>query len=708
MFHTQLPGATNDVRFDANSFTEANQVVTLDQTLQTCRTLDATGVMFNPKIEGLIYTDVLEVHGDLILPTTMQRDLKTIDMMGSGSHTISLNGVNAGGLSFIRLSGSGDYSLGSNFHAANLYIYCDGGSFNSMGYDIICSARVSTFLNYEVDVDFSGSNIDTGQWVLIGNSNFNLTNTTLTLGSALYLEINAPDVFHPVVYVNGVAGFTENFNCGTMEVAPGSEVQLNAGITLTADSFVLNGTNSGAISMHTNIAGDEATVFQTSGIVDGTYLVLTDIHATGGAVFNASESIDNGNNDGWNFLIDTEDNYYWVGGTGSWDDLSHWATTSGGSTYYSSLPDLNDFIIFDENSFSSEDDVVTIDGNLTVFSIDASATNVSALIRTNIGLGNTLTVLEDFSNGSARWDLSELTLVSDGEAFFETGDGNLMESLIYFSGTGTYNLIGDLTANRVIFESGSILSINNDFTLSNAFRVQGNASVNLTGSQINTHVFSTEAAVALNTSNSTIVVHGNMQNQGNHTYANVVFDGEVICGGTPSIAQLMITPGSTLSLYEDCVITVDVLNIEGTADNMITINGVNEGVHGTFFKTDGIVDAYFVNLVDNHATGGAEFNAHNSNDGGNTDGWNFITSVQEMNLSSLEVWPNPADGEVWVNTEAHQGQQLTLFDSVGRKVIETRITTTSSYLNVAALPAGLYVLTTNAGELTSRTVISIQ
>ncbi|HNR20081.1 MAG TPA: hypothetical protein PKL45_08870, partial [Bacteroidia bacterium] len=33
--------------------------------------------------------------------------------------------------------------------------------------------------------------------------------------------------------------------------------------------------------------------------------------------------------------------YYWVGGTGNWSDVSHWATTSGGSTFHTQPPTAN-------------------------------------------------------------------------------------------------------------------------------------------------------------------------------------------------------------------------------------------------------------------------------------------------------------------------------------------------------------------------------
>lgn len=43
-------------------------------------------------------------------------------------------------------------------------------------------------------------------------------------------------------------------------------------------------------------------------------------------------------------------NYYWVGGSGNWGALNHWATSSGGSTYYATVPGSADNVIFDANS----------------------------------------------------------------------------------------------------------------------------------------------------------------------------------------------------------------------------------------------------------------------------------------------------------------------------------------------------------------------
>jgi hypothetical protein len=54
-------------------------------------------------------------------------------------------------------------------------------------------------------------------------------------------------------------------------------------------------------------------------------------------------------------------NYYWVGNSGNWSDINHWATTSGGGTLFGVIPSANDNVFFDANSFSNAGQTVTVD-----------------------------------------------------------------------------------------------------------------------------------------------------------------------------------------------------------------------------------------------------------------------------------------------------------------------------------------------------------
>ncbi len=52
--------------------------------------------------------------------------------------------------------------------------------------------------------------------------------------------------------------------------------------------------------------------------------------------------------------------FYWIGGSGDWSDISHWSTSSGGNATYQTIPGPEDDVYFDENSFESESEVIKI------------------------------------------------------------------------------------------------------------------------------------------------------------------------------------------------------------------------------------------------------------------------------------------------------------------------------------------------------------
>ncbi len=51
-------------------------------------------------------------------------------------------------------------------------------------------------------------------------------------------------------------------------------------------------------------------------------------------------------------------NYYWIGGSGNWNDALHWSSTSGGAAFYSSPPTSVDDVHIDNNSGLSATDSI--------------------------------------------------------------------------------------------------------------------------------------------------------------------------------------------------------------------------------------------------------------------------------------------------------------------------------------------------------------
>ena len=60
--------------------------------------------------------------------------------------------------------------------------------------------------------------------------------------------------------------------------------------------------------------------------------------------------------------------YYWVGGSGDWSDINHWATTSGGWVTHFTVPSPSDDVYFDANSFTGPGQSVNM--NLNIITCD--------------------------------------------------------------------------------------------------------------------------------------------------------------------------------------------------------------------------------------------------------------------------------------------------------------------------------------------------
>jgi hypothetical protein len=168
----------------------------------------------------------------------------------------------------------------------------------------------------------------------------------------------------------------------------------------------------------------------------------------------------------------------------------------------------------------------------------------------------------------------------------------------------------------------------------------------------------------LNISNSTVTIQGGstaptgfIVNSAGTTYnltgCNIVFTTAGVtsfyaAGGTPatvtmggtgqliigaaSVGQTITTLANTvqpctvslLSTTPTCTVTN--FNLSGTAGNLVTFNSSVAGTARTISKTSGTVNAYYLNIQDSTASGGAVWNAYDSTDAGNNTGWNFLTA----------------------------------------------------------------------------------
>ena len=125
------------------------------------------------------------------------------------------------------------------------------------------------------------------------------------------------------------------------------------------------------LSLSSSSPGNQPIISQITGSVDADWVNLKDITATGGATFKATNSIDFGNNTGWNIISPPSEKFYWVRHGGNWSDFfTYWYSTSGGSLDKPRMHNILDSVYFDANSFSSVGQTVTLDVEANMANMD--------------------------------------------------------------------------------------------------------------------------------------------------------------------------------------------------------------------------------------------------------------------------------------------------------------------------------------------------
>jgi gliding motility-associated-like protein len=153
--------------------------------------------------------------------------------------------------------------------------------------------------------------------------------------------------------------------------------------------------------------------------------------------------------------------YYWIGGTGNWSDISHWATTSGGVTTHAQAPGSDDDVYFDASSFNGPGQTVTLNTDIIFCqSIDWSGATGTP----NFTGGSSVTVMV---YGSLEL-IAAMNYTMDGSVVF-TGDvpdntvnfsGNTAGRNLTFSGGGAWTLTGDVAVDSTLLLNEGTLNTN--------------------------------------------------------------------------------------------------------------------------------------------------------------------------------------------------------------------------------------------------------
>ncbi len=742
-----IPTASDNVIFDANSFTGTGQRVTIDQAL-SCKNMIWNGALFNPEFYSF---NTVEIFGTLIIKDEikwtayyaltihgsmeMNSDMTQTFTPGSPVYfksTLPGNTIRMGGYEFnrnVEFDGiGGEWTLLDDFIIEELSspdskgITYKAGKLISNGFNIDASSYFKYSGNSQKEFDFTGSDSVkmSGEWSMATtNTVLNMDDCTLIIdretSGTIYLrggnhtyhdvEIRNSYLYNSTIYIyhnnafrdfrmttnlrknllffdsNSFRNFNTNYDYDDVVNPPsitfnstnsftsfsiisigdqgpspvkflddntfgsfvatgkGTRIEFGAGMTQTVDNLAILGTGSAPVLLNSTLTDSSATIEKLSGEVCLDFINLKDINATGGATFNAgASSVDLGNNTNWSF--NSCSGFYWVGGSGNWSDLSHWASSSGGVANKLVLPLFADDVYFDFNSFTTPGQVVTLDTIPTTLDMNWLSSAYSPTLNpgsiSDINIYGSLYFTSAMTNNYT----GNYNFKGSSDTFFIDGAGQNL-SVINIEGpapanpTAFWNLVNDLNADSVNITQGGINLNSFDLTASYVNINSSDTKIIQLGSgdiTINNGAWRVQDTTGLSFDAATSGIHmedtSALFEGGGLTYNNVHFNSNPMqtasLKGSNTFNILEFSPGLDMTLEDHSTQTMlTELLTAGTCQNEIFIQSETVDSTANFIQSSGTVNAIFNTIKDNAASGGATFNAANCIDAGGNSGWNF-------------------------------------------------------------------------------------
>lgn len=662
------PTPLDNVNFDANSFTQVNEWCDADNHVTLFADMVWNGVAGTPYLNA--DTGFVMGFGDLKVQSPVMWYVDLIILRSTAPNTII--DVQSNILQDVKIAGSGSFQQQSPMHASLFAI--DGGNYATNGNSI--DAYIVAFTSIAADRDFSGSRVNTSQWFAgFGNGIFTAPDSLSTI--QLY-DLN-PNAYN-VVTAPGNLQLTSNsifpdFTVGASAEISGSstfdtlrfigndiQIVLHSGSmqTITGD-LQINSSCSAPVTIKSKTPGSHASISKASGIINCDYLILEDIHAMGGATFNANNTCALLNVSGWNVTPPPSIPMYWIGGTGDWNDPLHWSYTSGGAAA-GCIPHPFTDVYFDVNSFTLAGEWVNINilngycRNMDWTTSAGSPSFASGSYRNRMNCFGSM-ILEQ---GVSTYGVNLYMRAPTAGNIIDTKNA-VVGNLIFNGAGGTWLLNDTLGCDTLELRTGAFLT-NGYFLQANVITSLEihNRELHLDSSEVITGswMMNNDSALIFDATAATITAHGEGFQGGNRYYGEVVLDNQIVLtdsdtfgilriagsvsiGGTTYVDSLFLDAGGEMIRIGNDTIYIDSALIAiSSSSSYIGIQAASPVDHAYIHKTADTVCMEYMILQGIDVSGGATFFAGvYSSDVDNNSGWLW----QTCNPGSVNVWPGDAN-----------------------------------------------------------------
>lgn len=386
--------------------------------------------------------------------------------------------------------------------------------------------------------------------------------------------------------------------------------------------------------------------------------------------------------------------YYWVGGSGNWSDISHWAAVSGGSVKYPSAPTSEDNVIFDANSFTGPNQAVVFQNDIVFLrSMDwTSVTNMPRLVGPK---GTTVNVFGDLLLSP------DMVLDVQGKILFTGGReekridlaGHVLRGVMTFDGESTWTMESavavdsmiEISRGEVLFNAFDVACRFLHFNTSNEKRVDlRNSTILISGAYQEVYENNGDGSVSLYIQNAGLT----LQAEGStlelsapnasfyHLGPNdnifleqvlfsastgqvymtsewfeevvhigkLTFNSNALVEGRVDADTISFVAGGRYRFGAEKKYNFNTINAMGDCAEGVVITSDNPGYESVFNIASGVVNMEFITLRDIHAEGGAILDLEHGVDLGNNEGWNFINSapLDFYWIGGTGMWTDPA------------------------------------------------------------------
>jgi gliding motility-associated-like protein len=536
-----IPSPSDHVVFDANSFPATSQQVLIDAEQVFCNTMDWTAATNHPTFANTYNNATLHVFGSYLLSQNMDNNFDGKIFFRSESTGNEIQSNNNSINADIYFEGeNGAWTLIDDLQVIGKSILLNKGTFNSAGQEINTQNLFSKNVDYTRSLNIENSEIYIQNAWEVVNERFSFTsanshiyiekvNATMQAGTNLtynnisftnagstsatingnQLTINqlyfaadgaincsestiqnmvfdgegtlkAPDnlFVNAVFNSHGFLLFNNAFD--VLNLTAGNNYTFKNGVTQTINTnLVANGDCNAPINLRSDVDGSLSSIEKLNSDLVVDYVIMKDIAAVAGVNYTANNTTDLGNNPGWIINAVASNNYYWVGGTGDWEDPAHWSFTSGGSggAAGACLPSQNDNVYFDALSFTGNGQAV----NVNIEKIACKNMDWSQ-IDDQVNFNNTVASEFDcfgsmFLSPGLNWNYNgNVSFKGNNNIFQINTEGNpLLKNATFVGENAEWEILSDFSANNQIEIMQGTVTCNNQ-TINAAAFLSGSSS----------------------------------------------------------------------------------------------------------------------------------------------------------------------------------------------------------------------------------------